>query len=149
MLYCFFGVIHQISRSHGLKNRRFKSNLSKITRPVAAIKSLRFALLFLWIQFSAAWWELVQDRRNSIAKALFLALTHRYQPEWYCDEDSSSWTYHTHGHSRISWHAILRLQSKMKCYSQPRVNLATTLRFLELVCDQVWSTHRLTTWARP
>ena len=28
-----------------LKNRRFESNLSKITRPVAAIKSLRFALL--------------------------------------------------------------------------------------------------------
>ena len=40
----FFRVIHQISRSHGLKNRRFESNLSKITRPVAAIKSLRFAL---------------------------------------------------------------------------------------------------------
>ena len=29
-----------------LKNRRFESNLSKITRPVAAIKSLRFALLW-------------------------------------------------------------------------------------------------------
>ena len=42
----FFEVIHQISRSHGLKNRWFGSNLSKITRPVAAIKSLRFALLF-------------------------------------------------------------------------------------------------------
>ena len=42
----FWGVVHQISRSHGLKNRRFESNLSKITRPVAAIKSLRFALLF-------------------------------------------------------------------------------------------------------
>ena len=40
----FFGVIHQISRSHGLKNGRFESNLSKITRPVAVIKSLRFAL---------------------------------------------------------------------------------------------------------
>ena len=32
-----------------LKNRRFESNLSKITRPVAAIKSLRFALLSCWI----------------------------------------------------------------------------------------------------
>ena len=41
----FFGVIHQVSRSHGLKNRWFEGNLSKITRPVAAIKSLRFALL--------------------------------------------------------------------------------------------------------
>ena len=29
------------SRSHGLNNRRFESNLSKITRPVAAIKSVR------------------------------------------------------------------------------------------------------------
>ena len=28
------------------KNRRFESNLSRITRPVAAIKSLRFALLY-------------------------------------------------------------------------------------------------------
>ena len=41
----FIWVIHQISRSHGLKNRQFETNLSKITRPVAAIKSLRFALL--------------------------------------------------------------------------------------------------------
>ena len=39
-----FKVIHQISRSHELKNLRFESNLSKITRPVAAIKSLRFTL---------------------------------------------------------------------------------------------------------
>ena len=38
---------HQISTSHGLKNRRFESNLSKITRPVAAIKSLRFSLLIM------------------------------------------------------------------------------------------------------
>ena len=40
-------VIHQISRSHGLKSWWFESNLSKITRPVAAIKSLRFALFSL------------------------------------------------------------------------------------------------------
>ena len=33
--------------SHGLKNWRFESNLSKITRPVAAIKSLRFALFVI------------------------------------------------------------------------------------------------------
>ena len=32
-------------RGHMLKKRWFESNLSKITRPVAAIKSLRFALL--------------------------------------------------------------------------------------------------------
>ena len=31
-------------QGHTAKNRRFESNLSKITRPVAAIKSLRFAL---------------------------------------------------------------------------------------------------------
>ena len=37
---------HEISRSQALKNHRFESNLSKITRPAAAIKSLRFALLF-------------------------------------------------------------------------------------------------------
>ena len=48
----FSEVIHQISRSHGLKNRWFWSNLSKITRPVAAIKSLRFALLFLMWNWS-------------------------------------------------------------------------------------------------
>ena len=35
-----------------LKNRRFESNLSKITRPVAAIKSLRFALLKVIHQIS-------------------------------------------------------------------------------------------------
>ena len=43
----FFKVLHQISRSRGLKNWWFESNWSKITRPVAAIKSLRFALFFL------------------------------------------------------------------------------------------------------
>ena len=42
----FFEVIHQISRSQWLENRWFGANLSKITRPVAAIKSLRFALFF-------------------------------------------------------------------------------------------------------
>ena len=44
----FFDVIHRISRTHGLKNRWFRSNLSTITRPVAAIKSLRFALFFIF-----------------------------------------------------------------------------------------------------
>ena len=34
--------------SHRLKNWRFESNLSKITRPVAAIKSLRFALFTMF-----------------------------------------------------------------------------------------------------
>ena len=34
-------------QGHRLKNRRLESNLSNITRPVAAIKSLRFAL-FQW-----------------------------------------------------------------------------------------------------
>ena len=49
MPYWFFGVIHQIWRSHGLKNQQFEFNLSKITRPVAAIKSLRFALLRIYM----------------------------------------------------------------------------------------------------
>ena len=46
----------EISRSHGLKNLWFESNFSEITRPVAAIKSLRFALLImnsLW--FCRSW----------------------------------------------------------------------------------------------
>ena len=37
-----FEVIHQISRSHRLKSRRFESNFGKITRLVAAIKPLKF-----------------------------------------------------------------------------------------------------------
>ena len=41
--YCRFWPKLGVSR---LKNRRFESNLSKITRPVAAIKSLRFALFY-------------------------------------------------------------------------------------------------------
>ena len=41
----FSKIIHQISRSHELTNWWFQSNLGNITRPVAAIKSLRFALL--------------------------------------------------------------------------------------------------------
>ena len=41
----FREVIHQISRPYKLKkNQRLESNLSKTSRPVAAIKSLRFAL---------------------------------------------------------------------------------------------------------
>ena len=48
----FFEVIHQISRSHRLKNLWFESNLSEITRPVAAIKSLRFALLNFKCQYT-------------------------------------------------------------------------------------------------
>ena len=46
--FALFEVIHQISRSNGLKNRWFGLKLSKITRPVTAIKSLRFALLPFW-----------------------------------------------------------------------------------------------------
>ena len=42
LLFC--EVIHQISRQHRLKNRQLESNFSKINKPVAAIKSLRFAL---------------------------------------------------------------------------------------------------------
>ena len=47
----FYEVIHQISRPRRLKNRRLESNLSRITRPVAAIKSLRFAMFFHYFKF--------------------------------------------------------------------------------------------------
>ena len=40
----FFEVICQISRSHGLKNL-FESDMCNITRPITAIKSLKFVLL--------------------------------------------------------------------------------------------------------
>ena len=50
-------VIRQSSRSHGTKNRRFESDLGKITRPVAAVKSLRFAVLFSSLSCSLSdWW---------------------------------------------------------------------------------------------
>ena len=42
--YRFYEVFIQILKSHGQKIRWYGSDLSKITRPVAAIKSLRFAL---------------------------------------------------------------------------------------------------------
>ena len=47
----YFKVIHHISRSHGLKNQQFESNMSKITKPIAATKSLRFALFLLVLHF--------------------------------------------------------------------------------------------------
>ena len=67
--FALLKVIRQISRSHGLKNRWLESNLSKITRPVAAIKSLRFALfisihyfgqgrmMHIWV--SNIWWQII------------------------------------------------------------------------------------------
>ena len=53
-------LCHQISRSHGLKNQQFEFNLSKITRPVAAIKSLGFAFYFSCDQ--AALWMIKSVR---------------------------------------------------------------------------------------
>ena len=44
MPYCFLGSSIKYQGHTGWKIDRFKSSLSKITRPVAAIKSLRFAL---------------------------------------------------------------------------------------------------------
>ena len=46
MPYCFLGSSIKYQGHTGWKIDRFKSSLSKITRPVAAIKSLRFALFF-------------------------------------------------------------------------------------------------------
>ena len=50
-------VIHLISRSHGQKNPWFETDLSKITRPVAAIKSPRYALLPQLYILLAHWLE--------------------------------------------------------------------------------------------
>ena len=69
------GVTHQISTSHGLKNRRFESNLSKITRPVAAIKSLRFALFKVKHSFQTylryAWFDRHEMKRRCMGWVLF------------------------------------------------------------------------------
>ena len=54
--FALFKIIHQISRSHGLKNQLFESNLSKIIRSVAAIKSLRFAL-FDYVHIIVSSWN--------------------------------------------------------------------------------------------
>ena len=45
-----FMVIHLTTRSYGLKNEWFESNL-KITSQVAEIKSLRFVLLLTWFKW--------------------------------------------------------------------------------------------------
>ena len=47
MPYCFLRSSLKFQGHTAQKNRRFESSLSKITRPVAAIKSLRFALSIL------------------------------------------------------------------------------------------------------
>ena len=47
----FYKVINQISMWYGLKNWWLEFNLSKITRPVAAIQSFRFTL-FVWVQLA-------------------------------------------------------------------------------------------------
>ena len=47
----FSKVVHQISRSQRLKNRLFEPNLCEISRPVAAIKSLRFAVFAEYAYF--------------------------------------------------------------------------------------------------
>ena len=46
--------MHQISRSHGLKNRWFRSNLSKITKLVTAIKSLTQCPVFKQLRVKTA-----------------------------------------------------------------------------------------------
>ena len=52
----FFKVICQNSRSQRLKSQWIESNLRKITRPVEAIKSLRFALFnMIWLSLGIGW----------------------------------------------------------------------------------------------
>ena len=75
MPYCISGSSIKFQGHTGWKNRRFESSLSKITRPVAAIKSLRFALLSRKYH-SDPYFELISDlvenycfllrKRNSI-----------------------------------------------------------------------------------
>ena len=93
--YCFLrSSIHQISRSHVLKNRWFKSNLSKITRPVAAIKSLRFALLKQYQDslFIQMWWKNGFDHFDRIFTFLksscashLIPQTSQYHFHWWPD----------------------------------------------------------------
>ena len=53
----FFKVFRQSLWSHGPKNRRFESDLGEITRPVAAIKFLRFGVLVWSLSCSLSnWW---------------------------------------------------------------------------------------------
>ena len=71
-----FKVICQISRSHGLKNR-FESDLIRNTRLVAAIKSLRLALLsFRWV--------LVSWLRNLLPPLTLIAVYYAKHVIWLC-----------------------------------------------------------------
>ena len=81
-------VPYNFSRSsiNGLKNRRFESILSKITRPVAAIKSLRFALLDLNLRLVLVLrpgWRLML-RCILVLVACFMALSMISVISWCC-----------------------------------------------------------------
>ena len=86
-------------QGQGLKNRRFEFNLIKITRPVAAFKSLRFALLEwricnichwhrakcrFWANFVRSWvlicttGPMMFQKYFASKRANFLAMTHSW-----------------------------------------------------------------------
>ena len=79
----FFEVIHQIWRLHGPKINDFNPSFSKITRPVAAIKSFRFALLMFYqwkhIKVSIIMFpDIIYSLRWGLKKnQSFLFLTHK------------------------------------------------------------------------
>ena len=61
--HCFVEVIRLSSMSYGLKNQLFESTMIEITRPVAAIKSLRFA--FFKSNYLKCDWHELHPRYNS------------------------------------------------------------------------------------
>ena len=72
----FFEVIYQMSRSQRLKNL-FESDLSKIARPVAATKSLRFALFFFFFSQELAV-EVFKYMKSPLVRAVSLLHTWSY-----------------------------------------------------------------------
>ena len=67
-------------RSHSSLNWRFESNLSKITRPVTAIKSLKFALLISWIVRSPRGRRDICDQYYRSLQNLTIFKIHIYKP---------------------------------------------------------------------
>ena len=88
----FFEVIHQISRSHGLKSLWFESNLSKITRLVTAVKSLRFALFFSRFKFL-----------SSLVPSVQLAISQHWFRQWLVAEAECRQAFHETAASSISF----------------------------------------------
>ena len=106
----FFKVIRQISRSHGTKNRWFGSNLSKITRPVAAIKSLRFAL-FKVIHLISMSYRMKNQWSESVAAIKSL----RFAFFIFISINKSGLSYNFLCHTR-QWYHIARINNSYNWY---------------------------------